>query len=121
MSASLDQCFVFQTVDRRGYGTTRQQNLFSDFVNRQRPLVQESFENGEVAATHLELRDAVLRVRFDGAGRLPQNEENVHPATACQRFQFVCTCRFHKYLDVKILYIERNVKNPVNPVNPVLT
>ena len=82
MCASLDQAFVFEAVDRGGYGTARQQDLFPDFVNRQWAFVQEGFEDGEVAATHFELRDAVLRVRLDRSRRLPQDEENVHPATA---------------------------------------
>src|SRR5262245_12852487 len=108
MSTPFDQTFFFQTVDGGSYGATGQKDLFPDFVDGERPLLQQGFENSEVAAAHFELRDAVLPVRLDRPRRLPQHEENVNPATARQRFQFI-RC-LHIYLDIKILYFERSVK-----------
>src|SRR5215213_501003 len=107
MGASLDQLLVFQTVDGGCNGTTRQQNLFSDFVNGEWTLVQESFEDGEVAAAHFQLGDAVFRVRLDRSRRLPQHEKNVNPGTSGQRFQLVCICCFHECVSILRYFTSR--------------
>src|ERR1043166_9462403 len=105
--ASFDELPVFQTVDRGRNRATRQQDLLADLVNRERTFVQKRFENSEVAAAHLQLRDTALRIRLDRPRRLPQHEENMNPTAAAQRFELGSPSRIHNYLDIKILYFER--------------
>src|SRR5438093_12550612 len=110
MRATLDQAFGLQAVDCDCDRAAREQNFFPDLVNRQRPFVQQGFEHGEVAAAHLQLRDALFGVGLDRTGRLPQHEENVNTTSARQRFHFTLAHLPPGYLDVKILYRKVDVK-----------
>jgi hypothetical protein len=56
--APLDQPLRLQAVNGDCDRAARQENFLAALVNGKRPVVQQRLEHGEVAAAHLQLRDA---------------------------------------------------------------
>jgi hypothetical protein len=41
--------------------------------------MEQRFEYGEIAATHLQLPDTALRIRLNSVHRLPHHQKDVYP------------------------------------------
>src|SRR5580692_6481019 len=64
----------FQTIDGGGYRTACQQNLLAYDIYRQRSLVEEHFQYGEIRKAQAERGYTLHRVLFDRVGCFPQDE-----------------------------------------------
>ena len=105
--AANDEAAAGQAVDGGGDGTTGEQHLSANLVDRERAFVKQRFENAEVAGTKSERDDARMSDGFQRPRGFPKDEPETDARGRGLLGEF--RLRVHS-LDIKMLHVKKRCK-----------